>query len=277
MNIDLKSDYHMHTVFSDGAAQVDEMVSAAIDKGLRAITITDHMPLPFDNRYAMRAEEIEGYRRQIRLAKKKYAGQIIIKMGLEFEYAQQFEQWTRSIADMEWDHLIASVHSLFIDHRPYMTNGTEDEFNTLVERFDHNIEEVCRCYYGAMQMAAQTGLFDIVGHLDVIKKHNVAERYFSENSPWYRALVLETLDIIKHRNMKMEINMGGFNHPIGEQYPSKWILQEAVERDVRLVLSSDSHKPESLGQYFNMAAILGLWDTPTSSDLRSKVKVLKAS
>lgn len=277
MNIDQKSDSHMHTVFSDGVAQVDEMVSVAIDKGLKAITITDHMPLPFDSRYAMRAEEIEGYRDQIRLAKRKYAGQITIKMGLEFEYFQQFDQWIRSIADMGWDQSIASVHSLFIDHRPYMTNGTEDEFNTLVERFDHNIETLCRRYYEAMQMAVQTGLFDIVGHLDVIKKHNVDERYFSENSPWYRALVLETLDIIKRSNMKIEINMGGFNHPAGAQYPSKWILQEAVERDIQLVLSSDSHKPESLGQYFCMVDVFGLTDPPTSRDICSKINLLKAS
>ena len=39
MRIDKQSDHHIHTVFSDGAAQIDEMVSVAIDKGLKAITI----------------------------------------------------------------------------------------------------------------------------------------------------------------------------------------------------------------------------------------------
>jgi hypothetical protein len=144
MNIAKKSDYHMHTVFSDGVAQIDEMVSAAIKKGLEAITITDHMPLPFDNRYAMHADDIEEYRRKIRLAQKKYTGQITIKAGLEFEYLQSFAQWSRSIADMGWDHLLASVHNLLINHRPYLVNGTEGEFKTLVEHFDHNIERVCR-------------------------------------------------------------------------------------------------------------------------------------
>jgi histidinol-phosphatase (PHP family) len=277
MNFDQKSDFHMHTVFSDGVAQLDEMVSAAIEKGLEAITITDHMPLPFENRYAMRAEDIGEYRRQIRLAQRKYEGRIVVKMGLEFEYLQPFAKHIHSISSLGWDHLLVSVHSLFINHHAYMTNGTEDEFNTLVERFDHNLEKVCRRYYETLQLAAQTGLFDIVGHLDVIKKHNQGEHYFSENSPWYKALVRETLDLIKQNGMKMEINMAGFNHPAGEQYPSKWIIQEAVKRDIQLVLSSDSHKPESLGQHFYKIDDLLLPSTRQSGDIGSKIGILKAS
>jgi histidinol-phosphatase (PHP family) len=251
VTIEKRSDYHTHTVFSDGAAQIDEMVAAAIRKGLEAITITDHMPLPFANRYAMNADDIKKYRREIGLAKRKYNGQITVKLGLEFEYLHPYAQWTHSIADMGWDHLLVSVHCLLINHRPYLANGTEDEFKTLVAHFGHDIEMVCKTYYETMQMAVQTGLFDIVGHLDVIKKHNIDQRYFSEASPWYRTLVIETLDIMKQNGMKVEINMAGLNHPTGEPYPSKWIIQEAANRDIQLVLGSDSHKPESLGQYFD--------------------------
>lgn len=35
-------DLHMHTVFSDGSVQPEEMVQAALDAGLEAIAITDH-------------------------------------------------------------------------------------------------------------------------------------------------------------------------------------------------------------------------------------------
>jgi len=258
MIIDRKRDYHMHTIFSDGVAQIDEMVSAAINEGLEAITITDHMPLPFENRYAMHADDIQKYRHEIELAQRKYASQITIKMGLEFEYLEPFKQWVHSIADMGWDHLLASVHSLIINHRPYLVNGTESEFNILVERFDHNIEKLCKRYFETVQMAAQSGLFDIVSHLDVLKKHNMDERYFSETFPWYRAMVIKTLDIIRETGMKMEINMAGFNHPVGKQYPSKWIIQEAVKRNIPFVLGSDSHKPESLGQNFYKCDALAL-------------------
>jgi histidinol-phosphatase (PHP family) len=191
------------------------------------------------------------HRRELGLAQRKYRGQITIKAGLEFEYLPPFAQWIRSIADMGWDHLLASVHNLLINHRPYLVNGTEGEFKTLVAHFDHNIKRVCKRYYETVQMAAQTGWFDIVGHLDVIKKHNRDERYFSEASSWYRALVIETLDILKQNDIKMEINTAGINHPAGEPYPSKWVIHEAMERDIQIVLGSDAHEPEAVGQYFS--------------------------
>jgi histidinol phosphatase-like PHP family hydrolase len=50
--IDKTSDYHMHSVYSDGDASIDAMARSASDKGLTQVTITDHMPLPFDTRYA---------------------------------------------------------------------------------------------------------------------------------------------------------------------------------------------------------------------------------
>ena len=36
---------------------------------------------------------------------------------------------------------------------------------------------------------------DIIGHFDKIKMHN-QDRYFSEDEPWYRDLVMELLDTI---------------------------------------------------------------------------------
>ena len=50
----------------------------------------------------------------------------------------------------------------------------------------------------------------------------------------------------------MEVNMSGFNDPVKEQHPSKWIIQEASKRNIPLVLSSDSHKSKSIGQNFNI-------------------------
>jgi histidinol-phosphatase (PHP family) len=251
MNIDKKSDGHMHTVFSDGMSPVDEMVTAAMGKGLKAITITDHMPLPFDNRYAMHLNDIERYRSEIELARQRYAGQITVNAGLEMEYLPAFAQWIHSIVDLGWDHLLVSVHHLFMDDRPCIVNGTQNEFEILVERFDHNMQALCSTYYETVRMAVQTAWFDIVGDLDVSKKHNPNQRYFDDASEWYRDMVADTLDSIANHDIKMEINMSGLNHPNGEPYPSRWIVQAAAKRDIQFVLGSDAHTPESLGQYFH--------------------------
>ena len=277
MNIDAKNDHHMHTVFSDGAARIEEMAAAAIERGLTTITITDHMPLPFDNRYATRFDDLDRYRREIGLAKDKYAGQLEINAGLEIEFLPSFTPWIQSIVDMGWDHLLVSVHNLFVNGEPHIVNGTRREFEILVAYSENNIENLCRTYYETMQMAVRTGWFDIVGHLDVIKKNNAGQAYFMESSPWYRSLVLETLDCVEKYKMKMEINMSGLNSPAKEQYPSRWIIQEAIKRDIPLVLSSDSHRPESLGQYFDKVdelAMLGTECEETGIVMNRRVKLV---
>jgi histidinol-phosphatase (PHP family) len=251
MKVDLKSDYHMHTVFSDGKASIGEMVVAAIDKGLDQITFTDHMPLPFDNEYAMSINAIQLYQQEINSVQKKFTGKIKINKGLEIDYLPESIPWIQRLVKMDWDHLIVSVHTIIRNNQPLSVNGTNEEFRQLLQSFNHDIKALCRQYYKVVQMAIQSGWFDIVGHLDVIKKYNVDQQYFKENEPWYRDIVMETLDVIKKQGVKMEVNMSGLNDPVKQQHPSKWIIQEAVKKNIPLVLSSDSHYSKSVGQYFN--------------------------
>ena len=252
MKIDLKSDYHMHTVYSDGKATIAEMVLSAIKKGMEQITFTDHMPLPWQNNYAMRIDDIDKYKQEIELAQKNNLGKIKINKGLEFEFLPAFLPWIQSILDKGWDYKIVSVHNIYKNNQPLDVNGSAKDFSILLKNFDHDIKAVCLEYYTIIQTAVQSGWFDIVGHLDVIKKHGFNYQHFDDHAPWYRSIVFETLDIIKTQGMKMEVNLSGFNDPVKEQHPSKWIIQEAVKRNIPLVLSSDSHHSKSIGQNFSI-------------------------
>ena len=251
MQIDKTSDYHMHTVYSDGSADIDAMARSAIDKGLAQITITDHMPLPFDTRYAMPRAKVEAYRRDIRQAQTTYHGRLAITSGIEFEYIPQYREWIYGIWKIGWDHCIVSVHRLIDDDITGMVNGTRGEFEALFQAANGDIKTLCRIYYEVIQTACRTGWFDIAGHLDVIKKHNAGAVFFDESDTWYRDLVMATLKVIKAQGMTMEINTAGINHPVGTPYPSAWIVHAAVDMGIPLVLSSDSHSPKTLGQYFN--------------------------
>lgn len=243
----------MHTVFSDGRASIDDMALAAIQKGLAQITITDHMPLPYDTRYAMDRKKVNQYRLAVREAQAKYAGRLDIKLGIEIEFLPEFRFWVYSILEMGWDLSLVSIHSLFFDNTAYIVNGNKKEFDRLLERYNYNIRALYQDYFKTIQAAFNTGWFDIAAHLDVLKKHDARREFFTESDPVYRSLIMETLDIIKKQKMKMEINMAGFEHPVGEQYPSLWIIQAAAEKNIPMILSSDSHAPQTIGQYFHKA------------------------
>ncbi|HKJ98363.1 MAG TPA: histidinol-phosphatase HisJ [Desulfotignum sp.] len=252
MSLDLHSDTHMHSTYSDGRATIAAMAEAAFEKGFTTIAITDHVPLPFDSRYAMKMAQMAAYRKEINLIKQAYEGRMAVKSGLEIEYIPEHKDWFASIASMDWDVTIASVHTLVVGSTPCLVNGNGTEFHTcLGKNFNQDITSLCRAYYQTLQEAVQTGWFDIVGHLDVLKKYNTNNRFFNETDTWYQELVEDTLDVIRDQKMKLEINMGAMAHPIGIPYPSPWIVKTAQKKGISLVMGSDAHHPGGIGKDFD--------------------------
>ena len=115
--IEPNADHHMHTRYSDGQANIRETIETAVKKGFRKIVITDHMPLPFGNRYAIAPEQLDGYRKEIRRVREDYAGIIDVRMGLEMEYLSGLEAWTEKIAGAGWESAIGSVHGIIVEGR----------------------------------------------------------------------------------------------------------------------------------------------------------------
>jgi histidinol-phosphatase (PHP family) len=262
MKTDTYSDFHMHSHFSDGSAAIDTMAQHAVNIGLSQISITDHMPLPFATRYAMTANALDQYTSTIATARQTFAGTLQIKMGMEIEFLPELRHWIWTLVSRQgdrdscWDSLIASIHHLPVGDAFHLVNGSPLEITPLLEHYNYDGKALCTEYYRILQEAYSTGWFDIAGHLDVIKKHNSPTPFFDESSAWYRSLLLDTLASIKENNMIMEINTAGFNHPTGQQYPSAWIIKEAVAMGIDIVLSSDSHSPGTLGQYFAKFAVV---------------------
>lgn len=245
----------MHSNYSDGTSTIEDLVKSAIEKGLTTICITDHMPLPFETYYAVGMDKIQIYRDEIDSLGQLYCHKLTLLKGLEIEYMPEISGWIEPIVDMGWDFLIVSVHGLLIDNSHYLVNENETEFEkTLDTVFKGDIQAFCRQYYHTVQQAVKESRCDIVGHLDVIKKYNHANKYFDETSFWYQELVEETLDVIKSCHLKMEINTAGLIHPVHEAYPSPWIITSAIKRGISFVMGSDSHTPETLGQYFATCA-----------------------
>ncbi|WP_321494648.1 histidinol-phosphatase HisJ [uncultured Desulfobacter sp.] len=255
MIINTRLDCHMHSTFSDGSATIDQMAKSAIEKGLETIAITDHMPLPFKTRYAMDLEQIGNYRDAIQKAARTHKQNLTILSGMEMEYIPGHEQWVKNVRDLGWDMLLISVHQIATHQGVFLINGREDDFRqTLTRAFRNDFQAFCREYYALVCQAASTGWFDAVGHLDVLKKHNLDNKYFDEKSDWYRELIHDTLDTIAGAGMKMEINTNGLHHAAAAPYPSYWIIREAMKRNIPLILGSDAHHPQFQGQHFDLVA-----------------------
>jgi len=91
---------------------------------------------------------------------------------------------------------------------------------------------------------ASSGLFDSVGHFDVLK---VWTDYSFQNEDWYKEEVLKTLKTIKKSGMCIEINTSGWKRAkCKEQYPSMWILREIKKLNIPITIGADSHYPDEV-------------------------------
>ena len=59
------------------------------------------------------------------------------------------------------------------------------------------------------------------------------------------------MELIKTRDVAIEINTGGFRKPCKEQYPSGEIIKEMYSLDIPILLGSDAHKPKDISFKFN--------------------------
>ena len=89
-----------------------------------------------------------------------------------------------------------------------------------------------------------TGLFNIVGHLDLPKKFMKAPTKNIDDIVW------SVLRAIKNQGMAIELNTAGLRKPVKEIYPSKRILEMCYQLKIPLTLGSDAHDPEEVAYAF---------------------------
>ena len=227
-------DLHNHTPLCNHAqGTIDEYINAAIAKGTQIFGFSDHAPMDFDPKYRMSFNDMQKYEQAIRDAQKKYADTLTILLGYEVDYLEG--HMDKRVLHADVDYLIGSVH--FIDEWGF----DNPEF---IGRYRHeDIDIIWQKYFDSVQAMAESKLFDIVGHLDLIKVFK-----FMPNKN-INEIANNALLAIKKANMVLEINAAGYRKPIAEAYPSKELLKEAFQLNIPITFSSDAHKPEQVGMF----------------------------
>lgn len=249
------TNYHTHSCFCDGADELETYVRIAIDKGFRALGFSSHAPIPFPNDWTMSPEKVMLYLEEILRLKKVYQGRIQLYAGMELDYFPKDER--RVFKAYPLDYRLGAVHCIAaLDQMTcYSLDGTETEFiQTLESGFQGDIRRLVTVYYQLVGKMAEEERPDIIAHLDVIKKNNRGERYFSEAASWYKDAVGEALQRLAQSGVIVEVNTGGILRGyLNEVYPSPWILRECHRLGIPVMVNSDAHKPMDLDGYFESA------------------------
>jgi len=227
----LKIDLHNHTLLCNHATgTMQEYVEYAINKHIDIFGFSDHAPMDFDTKYRMSMAQTKEYEDEIQRLQKKYANQIKILKAYEVDYISGYIK--ESIVKSDIDYLIGSVH--FIDKWGF------DNPEFIGEYKNRDIDKIYQEYFEAIESMAKSRLFNIVGHIDLIKVFN------HHPKGDIKKIALNAIKEIKKAGMAVEINSAGYRKPVKEQYPSKQILELCFEYDIPICFGSDAHKIEDI-------------------------------
>ncbi|HEV2208230.1 MAG TPA: histidinol-phosphatase HisJ [Verrucomicrobiae bacterium] len=233
----MPADYHLHTPLCRHATGTPtELAAQAVRAGLTEIGFSDHNPMPQDDfdDWRMRRAELDSYFEQVEQARRTYPD-LVIKMALEVDYLPGYEQWVRELAaTYPWDYFIGSVHYISSD-------WAIDNPKQLSEWKKHDPMEVWTVYFQRLTAAAESGLFDIIGHADLCKKFCV---YPAED---WMPLAGRFLEAAKQHGVAIELNTAGLRKDCKEIYPSQRIVHLAAQLGVPITFGSDAHAPQEVG------------------------------
>ena len=233
-------DYHMHTPRCNHATgSVADYAEAALRIGLTEIGMSDHSPMPggFDAAWRMDRSELPDYLAEVESVREAFAGRLTVRIGLEADYHPGSEGYVQGMIDAyPWDYIIGSVH--------YLGDWGFDNPDNLEAWNGRDVEQAYCDYYAAVAASAATGMFDIIGHPDLIKKFGHRP---PPGSPRVRAAELAMLDAVRDAGAALEISSAGLRKPVGEVYPHGRLLAQAAERSIPFAFGSDAHAPGEVG------------------------------
>jgi len=230
-------DLHNHTILCNHAEDsMDEYIQKAIKKGILIYGFTDHAPMNYDEKYRMRFEEMDIYENWIDNLKEKYQDEIKILKGYEVDFTPEVD---KRVLERDVDYLIGSVH--------FLDNWGFDNPEFLSQWSERDVDDVYKEYFELIQNLAESKMFDIVGHLDLIKVFG----YQPKGD--IKEIAKNAIEAIADNKMVVEINTAGIRKKVNEFYPSIHLLEMIKEYNIDITFGSDAHNKNQVGFHLKEA------------------------
>lgn len=250
------ADYHVHSEYSDDSTYpMEQVVRDAIRLGLDEICFTDHVDYGVkrdwdDERGILtraggsgEPEQIPlanvnypAYAAQIALLREKYAGQIKLRMGLEFGMqVHTVPRYEALFRRYPFDFILLSVHEVEDKefwNQDFQRGRTQREYN---ERYYEEMLALVRRYHD----------YSVLAHMDLIARYDEAGHYPFDK---LRPILTEILKTVISDGKGIELNTSSRRYGLPDLTPSRDILRLYRELGGEIVtIGSDSHKPQHLG------------------------------
>jgi histidinol-phosphatase (PHP family) len=219
------------------------MCEAAIARGIREVAFTEHVDFgPADPPDYFRPEE---YLAEIEKCRARYGDRLTIRAGAELGDPHLFATQAQAVLDtVSLDFVIGSAH-----YAEGLQVAWEAPF------FEQPLHQAYEAYFRQVVSLAARGEFDVLGHLDLVKRD--ARKFgkpYDGPGP-YADMIRAALRSIVERGKGIEINTSALQKGGPEPCPSLEILRWYRELGGEiLTIGSDAHHPNYVGACFSVAS-----------------------
>ena len=236
--------YHTHTTFSDGKNSMEEMVLAAIERGMPAIGFSDHSDSPYQD-YCMRQSEYPMYLAELERMQEKYGDRITILKGIELD-SNSDPAITEKL-----DYFLCSVHELVFDGRFYgIDHAASLQMDCINNELGGDKLAFAKCYFDELTAHVLKNKPTIIGHFDVLTKFSLMD----EEDPAYQRIALDAMEQMRSAANVLEVNTGAISRKWRDRpYPADFLLRRWRELGGQVVLGADTHAVSTIDCAFPLA------------------------
>ncbi len=222
------------------------MARAAADAGVTVFGLSDHAPLfaheldhPLPTtqmaRSAWPAYLDEARELRTRLASE--LPQLAIRIGTEADWLPGTQDVYRAeLERANLDFVLGSVHEV----------GDVHIYRRDTHHLVKDADQLHRDYWCLTREAVQSGLFDILAHMDAVRAR------LPKPEADMSGEISRTLDAIADSGIAVEINSAGLRKT-RHLFPASGILEGLVQRGVPLTFGSDSHRTSEVAFGYQVA------------------------
>jgi histidinol-phosphatase (PHP family) len=252
----LLTDYHVHLRTDEPEntaarfftpANAERYREAASERGIAELGVAEHIyrftaameiwQHPFWRQYAH--DDLDDYCGFVR-------EETDLRLGIEMDFVPGSEDRIANVLDgRDWDYVVGSVHFLrdhSLDTEDYSIWGAGE-----------SADRIWRRYFETVAHSALSGLYDIIGHPDLVKVWGSATPVPDRDPRFFYEPAVEAF---AEAGVAVELSTAGWRKPVGEQYPAVPFLEMLIDAGCPLALSSDAHVPDQLGFEYERAVEL---------------------
>lgn len=237
----------MHTELShDSAVAIDAYARRAIELGIAELAITDHVDFA-PSAPGFGSSTFQQRERYVREAAERWADHgLAIRFGAEITWDSSWEGDIREhLATSAYDFVIGSVH-VYRDS-PYAAD------NIVGWVAGRPLAEIMAPYFDEVAAGARSGLFDVMGHIDFVKRFlvpHISAADLAQAPELYEPII----EALVESGTGLEVNTSGLRSPAEESFPAPAVVTRFRDRGGRaLTVGSDAHHVDHLAWAFDEA------------------------